>query len=260
MCLILLAYHVHPAYRLILAANRDEFYSRPAAPLDYWPDNPQILAGRDLAGNGTWMGITRSGRLAAITNFRDPSTIKASAPSRGHLVSDFLAGEETPAEYLSRVRKNGDAYNGFNLIVGNADTIFYFSNRGQCVEQMTPGIHGLSNHLLDTDWPKVSNGKTMLANLIQESQVEPDALFNLLIDRTIAPDDLLPDTGVDRHWERVLSAMFITSPGYGTRCSSVLTIGNNGEIDFFEKSWRSGSEQPEVETAQRFRFVIPDVS
>jgi len=256
MCLILLAYHVHPAYRVIMAANRDEFYNRPAAPLDYWPGNPQILAGRDMAGNGTWMGVTRSGRMAAITNYRDPLSIKATAPSRGHLVADFLTGEQTPSDYLAEVRKNAGDYNGFNLIVGNADTLYYFSNHGQGIEQVPPGIHGLSNHLLNTDWPKVSSGKKRLANLIKDSQVEPDSLFELLLDQTVAPDDRLPNTGVDRQWERILSAIFITSPGYGTRCSSVLTIGNRGEIDFFEKSWRPGSAQPVAETAQRFRFVI----
>ncbi len=256
MCLILLAYHAHPDYRLILAANRDEFYNRPSAPLDYWPDNPQILAGRDLAGNGTWMGITRNGRLAAITNFRDPLSIKASAPSRGHLVADFLAGEQRPADYLAKVSRTADNYNGFNLIVGNADDIYYYSNHGQGIEQVAPGIHGLSNHLLNSDWPKVSNGKKRLANLINNSRVDPDSIFEMLLDQTIATDDRLPDTGIDRQWERVLSSMFITSPGYGTRCSSVLTIGKNGGIDFSEKSWRPGTGRPEVETAQRFRFVI----
>lgn len=255
MCLILFAYQTPPDYRLVLAANRDEFYHRPTAPLDFWTDHPDLLAGRDLAGNGTWMGVTRSGRLAAITNFRDPSSINPNAPSRGQLVSEFLIGNASPKAYLEGISRHAERFNGFNLIVGDPDEIFYYSNHGQGVARISPGVHGLSNHLIDTPWPKVNAGKQALAKVIRDGRLDPESLLAILTDQTIAPDDQLPDTGVGREWERQLSPLFIASPGYGTRSSSVLIIHQSGTIDFYEKSWRPDPDGPMEAETRHFRLA-----
>jgi uncharacterized protein with NRDE domain len=168
MCLILFAYQRHPRYRLILAANRDEFYARPTAPLGFWADHPQVLAGRDLEQKGTWLGVTRGGRLAAITNYRDPQAIKPNAPSRGHLVSDFLKGSIPPLDYLQDISASAARYSGFNLLVGDPSGLFYFSNHGAVMCRLAPGLYGLSNGLLDIPWPKVDQGKQALAALVRE--------------------------------------------------------------------------------------------
>ena len=245
MCLIAFAYHVHPDYRLILAANRDEFYERPTAPLDLWQDHPTILAGRDLQQQGTWMGITPTGRIAAITNYRDPQNIKSGAPSRGHLVSNFLLTATPPDLYLASIQRSAELYNGFNLIVGDTTGLFYFSNHAGAVQKLEPGIHGLSNHLLDTPWPKVERCKQRLGEIIQTSgSISEDRIWELLKDQTPAPDDRLPDTGVDRAWERALSPIFIASPGYGTRCSSIITINRQGLIHFSEITWQNDKPTP----------------
>ncbi|MDA8140678.1 MAG: NRDE family protein [Desulfobacteraceae bacterium] len=246
MCLILFAYRAHPHYRLILAANRDEFYQRPTAPLDFWPDHPEVLAGRDLEQGGTWLGVTRNGRLAAITNYRDPRSLKSNAPSRGQLVSGFLLGSAAPEEYLRQVQTTAHQYNGFNLLLGDNQDLLYYSNHGSAMERVTPGIHGLSNHLLDTPWPKVARGKTQFAALVERSpDLLEEELFHLLQNQFVAPDEQLPETGVDLAWERLLSPIFITSPGYGTRCSSVLMIDLKGSIRLSERTWKPGVYPPE---------------
>jgi uncharacterized protein with NRDE domain len=255
MCLVLFAYQCHPLYRLILAANRDEFYQRPTAPLDFWTDHPQVLAGRDLEQNGTWLGVTRNGRLAAITNYRDPKALKSNAPSRGHLVSDYLLGSVAPEPYLRKIQATAHQYSGFNLLVGHGQELFYYSNFGPGIKRVAPGVHGLSNHLLDTPWPKVTLGKSrFMATLGQSRALLEDALFGLLLDQTVAPDTQLPHTGVDLTWERLLSPMFISSPGYGTRCSSVLMIDMAGRIQFSERVWRSDSVTPICENFRRFEI------
>ncbi|MCX7058799.1 MAG: NRDE family protein [Proteobacteria bacterium] len=162
MCLILIACGAHPDFPLVVAANRDEYYRRPTAQAAYWTDHQHILAGRDLECMGTWLGVTRSGRFAALTNFRDPRERKTDAPSRGHLVSDFLASDLDPRSYLDAIRLGAARYNGFNLLAGDADGVFCYSNRESTVQALSPGVHGLSNHLLDTPWPKVVRGKRRL--------------------------------------------------------------------------------------------------
>lgn len=265
MCLILFLYEAHPEYRLILGANRDEFYERPTAPLAYWQENTAaaamgagpILAGRDLRGGGTWMGMTLSGRLAALTNFRDPSSNRGDAPSRGALVKDFLEQRDRPLAYLERIAKGGAAYNGFNLLVGDrSGGLYCYSSRRPEIEALKPGVHGLSNRFLDTPWPKVERGKAALARVGSNLRIDPEAVLEILSDRRRPAVDLLPDTGVGQAWERVLSSIFITSLTYGTRSSSVLLVGRDGKVDFVERTFIPEGESVRVEGTRRFRFEI----
>lgn len=257
MCLILFAWDVHPEYELILAANRDEFYDRPTAPADWWHDAPDILAGRDLKAGGTWMGVTKTGRFAAITNFRDPTSTQVSAPSRGALVTDFLTGAHSPQHYLESIRSSGHRYNGFNLLVGDGSGLLCFSNRQGDVRKLGPGIYGLSNRFLDTPWPKVERGKDKLARLVSEGPVKESALFDLLYDTWQPPDHLLPETGVGLTWERLLSPLFIRGDTYGTRSSSLLLQQRKGETLFVEKSVNGRQPEDEVASVRRFRIHPP---
>jgi len=251
MCLILLALESHPAYKLILAANRDEFYERPTAPLCFWDDAPDVLGGRDLLSGGTWLGITKKGRIAAVTNFRDPDSEKKNAPSRGDLVKNFLLGSDPPSTYLSRLDAVSSRYNGFNLLVGTPDQMFWYSNRGGGMERLSPGIHGLSNHLLNTPWPKVDLGiqgmKQILAEPSDAIETIQAALFDLLLDASLPQDHLLPDTGMGLEWERILSPLFISSPDYGTRSSTLLLIDNQDRCTVIEKTFEpGGTRTPEA--------------
>jgi uncharacterized protein with NRDE domain len=258
MCLILIAYRHHPRYPLILAANRDEFYERPTQALEFWPDRPEIAAGRDLKRMGTWLGISRQGRLAAVTNYREAGVQRPEAQSRGHLVTDFLATRATPPDYLHRLRANGHLYNGFNLIVGDVRGLYYYSNRGGTASPVQPGIHGLSNHLLDTHWPKVRDGKSKLAAILAENEndIDRQRLLEALQDQSVPPDNQLPDTGVGPAWERMLAPIFITSPTYGTRCSSLLTIDANAAVVFTEVSWRPAEARPTLKGEKQIRYRI----
>jgi uncharacterized protein with NRDE domain len=252
MCLIVFAYNVHPSYRLILAANRDEFYERPSAPADFWEDQPQVLAGRDLKEGGTWLGVTKKGKFAAITNYRDPASWKNDAPSRGKLISSYISGKQNADNYLKKISSQVDKYNGFNLLLGNDNDLFVFSNRGE-KQKLKPGIYGLSNHLLNTSWPKVSRSKRFLkAALDKKGNELEETLFDLLADRHIPPDKKLPATGVGLEWERVLSSIFITSPVYGTRSSTILLIGKNNRVKFVEKVFDGN---PESWVTSRFSFI-----
>lgn len=253
MCLIIFAYRFHPAYRLIIAANRDEFFDRPTAPAQFWKDAPQVLAGRDLQEGGTWLGITRQGKIAAVTNYRDPRQIKTGAPSRGRLVSDFLTGGESAAAYMEQVSRKGHLYNGFNLLCGDRSDLFVYSNRGE-LKRLPPGLYGLSNALLDSPWPKVQKGKrAMRAALGKKGRTLEEDLFHMLNDRKTAPIHRLPHTGVSPEWEKVLSAVFIQSPHYGTRSSTVIRLAKNGWVTFVEKSF-NGRRQPWLES--RFSFLL----
>ena len=247
MCLILLAWQAHPDYPLVVAANRDEFFSRRTAAADFWDDAPIVLAGRDLAAGGTWLGITRTGRFAALTNFRDPSRNKAGAPSRGELVRRFLTGRQNAQNYLAELEAEADRYNGFNLIFGDMNGLWCFSNCGEGERQLTPGIYGLSNHLLDTPWPKVALGKSALSAALQ-ALPEEAPLFALLRDDRMAPDEALPRTGVSLDWERLLSAAFVRSPEYGTRSATVLLADRSDRVRFIEQTYLVGArpgERPE---------------
>lgn len=256
MCLILLSYQQHPNYRIVLAANRDEFFNRPTEGLHEWPDQPKILAGRDLEHRGTWMGITRTGRLAAITNYRNPAAMKPTSPSRGQLVAGYLESTIPPDEYLKAVAADGNRYNGFNLIVGNQQHLFYYSNQSGKPEQLSPGLHGLSNHLMNTPWPKVERGrKAMKQTLTTDDHVlDPEIFIELLKDQTRPPESRLPDTGVGLEMEKMLSPMFITSPSYGTRSSSVLLIDIHGAVTFVERTWKPAEPAPIAAETKKIQF------
>ncbi|MBW1840909.1 MAG: NRDE family protein [Deltaproteobacteria bacterium] len=256
MCLLLIAYDIHPAYRLVLAANRDEYYDRPTRPLSFWEDAPDILAGRDLKCQGTWLALTRTGRWGAITNFREQAMRDKDAPSRGHLVSNFNTGKMSPKKYLEHVKTIGKAYNGFNLLVGDRSGICYYSNRGNSIQEITSGIYGISNHLLDTPWPKVEKGKADLETLLaNQSDIHPEDIFRLLGDRSNPSDKRLPDTGVGLSWERILSPLFITSDIYGTRSSAVILEERSGRVSFSERTYMPGASGPDGHETREYHFT-----
>jgi uncharacterized protein with NRDE domain len=257
MCLILFAYNIHPEYPLILAANRDEFYNRPTALLEFWDDHPQILAGRDLEQLGTWLGVTRKGKIAAITNYRDPGLGKPEAPSRGHLVSDFLIGKDDAEAYTKKIEQTSAQYNGFNILIGDSTGLHYYSNRGRSAIRLRPGVYGLSNHLLDTPWPKISLGKQKLAAIVKASGIPQEkALVKVLKNQICAADDQLPDTGVGYTREKMLSPIFITSLDYGTRCSTILTIHRSRQVNMVEYTWRPGASPLIPQERRAFNFTI----
>lgn len=237
MCLVVFALQQRPDSPLVLAANRDEFHGRPTAPAELWPEARQVLAGRDLEGGGTWLGVTATGRVAAVTNYREPARHDPRAASRGALVADFLTGDEAPPTYLDRIARRAGDFNGFSLIVGEGGEVWVFSNREGEPRRLSPGFHGLSNHLLGTPWPKVRRTTDRLEEVLAEGGgIEPEALLTVLADRTPAAEEELPDTGIPRQWERALSAPCIVTPDYGTRSSTALTIGADGLITFAERS------------------------
>lgn len=233
MCLIFISINNHPEYKLVVAANRDEFYNRKTAAAEFWHDEPTVLAGRDLEAGGTWFGVNKRGKISMITNYRDPKNINPKAPSRGKLVSDFLLNETGGREYLTNLY-HPEIYNGFNLITGTPDALYYFSNYREGITEMKNGLYGLSNHLLDSPWPKVVKGKALMSDVLSTPFTSND-LFELLYNEAVASDDLLPDTGVGLERERALSSMFIKSPGYGTRCSTVLLIDYKNKFSFSER-------------------------
>lgn len=254
MCLILLAIRSHPQYKLIIAANRDEFYERPTAPAVFWDDAPYLLAGRDLRAGGTWLGITMQGRIAAITNYRDPASLKDQAPSRGQLVTGFLTGKKTPKRYLDMLDQESQEYNGFNLIVGDKESLYWYSNRGEARRPLDNGIYGVSNHQLDTPWPKVTRGKQMLQRALSGiDNAEPEMMLHMLEDRSIAGDESLPDTGVGLELERILSPIFIASPGYGTRSSTLILVDLDDQVTFIERTFNADQDHA-VTIKQEFRI------
>lgn len=244
MCLILLAYRNHPGYELVVAANRDEFYDRPTAPLAFWDDAPEVLAGRDLKAGGTWLGITRNGRFAALTNYRDPAQVLSEAPSRGRLVGTYLREMEPARVALERLAAQASAYNGFNLLLGDGEGLFYTSNLTGRYRALEPGLYGLSNHLLNTPWPKLRRGLAALRRALdRRPDPNPDDLLLLLTDRTPASNNELPHTGVSLEWERWLSPIFIEAPGYGTRSSTVLLVNDTGHARMVEMTWADGGRR-----------------
>lgn len=252
MCLIVIAWRSREDLPLVVAANRDEWRDRPAEPAHWWPDRPELFAGRDLKAGGTWMGITRSGRFAAVTNYRDPADKRSTAPSRGALVAEFLLGSDPPARYLAGLSQRSAEYNAFNLIVGDGASLFYYGSRDGTPRAIEPGVHGLSNHILDEPWPKVIRGRAAMEAALREA--DPTArLFDMLSDGTGAADEELPQTGVGIEWERRLSPPLITGADYGTRVSSVLTIADAGAVRFEERAREANGRVANV-VSESFRM------
>ena len=244
MCLIAFAWQAHARYRLVVAANRDELHARPTAPAAFWNDAPRVYAGRDLKDGGTWMGVTGSGRFAALTNFRDPNEFKAGAPSRGALVANFLREATLPHEYSQSLGAIQYMYNGFNLLVSDSDALWYVGNRSGAPRQVEPGVHSLSNALLDTPWPKSTGLQAVLAGaLAAQPAGQADAsnliaaLFGGLGDQRPAPDAELPQTGVGLERERQLAPRMIVNPVYGTRSATVLLMDYAGNLEMVERSF-----------------------
>jgi uncharacterized protein with NRDE domain len=235
MCLAVVALDAHPHYVLVVAANRDEWHERPAAPAAWWPEG--LLAGRDLVAGGTWLGVTREGRFAFLTNLRDPPRHDATAPSRGALVPGVLADRVSVDTALVRVRASSLRHNGYNLVAGDGVRLASTSNRFEGVRRLGPGVHGVSNGPIDDAWPKTRRMTAAMTRWLGSGDSHLTPLFTALAERTEAPDAELPATGVPLDWERRLSAVFIVGEHYGTRCSTVLAIGRDGTITFVERSF-----------------------
>lgn len=241
MCLIVFAYNYHPDYKLIFAANRDEFYSRPSSPAHFWKDEP-ILAGKDLKEGGTWCGVTKNGRFAAVTNYRNLKAIKKDALSRGRIVTDFLTGTSSPEFYSKGLADSANQYNGYSLIFGLNENLFFFSNQEKKIIKIESGIHALSNHLLNTPWFNVTRGKDLLKKAINQGSNLIDELFNLLSDKTTSSEDKLPETGLDKDTERKISSIFVETTDYGTRSSTVILLDKNNNVAYIEKSLDTNKE------------------
>jgi uncharacterized protein with NRDE domain len=247
MCLILVAYRAHGDYPVILAANRDEFFARESLPAAAWPESPDIIGGRDLEKGGSWLAVSAKGRLAAVTNFRDGARQKTGIRSRGLLVSDFMLSDLAPVEFLQQVHATRDCYDGFNLLVAADSGLFHYANVSGVVTAVAPGIHGLSNHLLDTPWPKVERGKAALHRLLgKPREALMDGLFGALAETAPPPDDALPRTGVSLEWERVLATALINTPEYGTRASTVVLMDGAGTTTLIERNLAPGGISTET--------------
>ena len=256
MCLIAFSYKTHPHYKLIVAANRDEFYQRPTRKAQFWTEEglPNILAGKDLKANGTWMGVSKTGKWGALTNYRDPSNIKENAPTRGDLVLDFFKSGLSEQEYLQEIQKKAEEYNGFNLLIGNKDSVFHFSNENNLITEVKPGIHGVSNALLDTNWPKLDHAKKALTEVTSKEDFSKEGLFNILTNSETAPDDKLPSTGIPYEWEKAVSSIFIKTDNYGTLCSTLLLVDYDSNAEFTER--RYDSSTGEIIDENTFKLVF----
>ena len=254
MCLITFAYKSHPKYSLVLVANRDEFYTRPTRNAQYWIEEgyPDILAGKDLEASGTWMGIHKNRKWAALTNYRDLNQLKENPPSRGDLALNFLKSDQSARQYLKDIQKKSSLYNGFNLLLNDEEGIFHFSNQTNKIIEVTSGIHGLSNALLDTPWPKLELAKSGLNEFLKQDRIDTNELFDILKNETKAEDDKLPKTGLSFDLEKAISSVFIKTDGYGTRCSTLLLIHTDGTVEFIER--RYNPTQREVLDEQHFKF------
>ncbi|WP_269521269.1 NRDE family protein [Alteromonas sp. BMJM2] len=264
MCILFIARQQHPRYPLIIAANRDEFYARPTAPAAFWDDAPSILAGRDFEANGTWMGVTQSGKIAAITNVRAPSEVRTDAISRGELVTNWLKDdkaqftgqvtEQLTEQYLQTLSDTRHRYNGYNLVFGNASALHVYNNVNNSVHPIQQGVFGLSNADIITPWPKVTQGVTSLNKYVsQHDTINTEDLFALLRNEDKADDQHLPSTGIGYEWEKALSSIFINIPSYGTRTSTILLVDSSGELSFKERTF---TEKGETTQTREFSFKI----
>ncbi|MDW7691811.1 NRDE family protein [Flammeovirgaceae bacterium SG7u.111] len=238
MCLIIFAWDAHPEYKLVMVANRDEEYKRPTARASYWEDAPDILAGRDLESGGTWLGINRkTGKFAAVTNYREAFVERKDASSRGYLPLNYIMGSKGPAGYMRSLEDSRTDYNGYNLLAGTPDGLYHYSNKGDKVKALSPGIYGLSNKLLNTEWPKVERGKKKLEDVIFYDDWSHGTLIKMMYDCHRPSDDELPKTGVSFKLEKALAPMFIKTDKYGTCSTSVLTITHDGYVRFSERHY-----------------------
>jgi uncharacterized protein with NRDE domain len=236
MCLLVFAWRSHPRYRLIFAGNRDEFHDRPAAPMQWWKDAPAILAGRDLKAGGTWLGLSRNGRFGVVTNYRDLQRPVPGAPSRGELVSQWLNAAQAPLAFVQGLESNSRAYAGFNLLVADDEQMAYGANRApEFARVLQPGIYGLSNHLLDTPWPKLTRTRARFERIVSHAEPTLAELEEMLADREPTADSQLPQTGLPPERERLLSAPFIVDPQYGTRCTTVVLVEHRGHVQVRER-------------------------
>lgn len=250
MCLIVFDYQPHSEQPFRLAANRDEFYRRPSQSAHRWKDAPMVLAGKDLEMGGTWMGISESGQFAAVTNYREMSAT-STAHSRGRLTADFLIGEQSAKSYLTSLALRADEFAGFNLILGDSQGLYYFSNREGLVRKLNAGLYGLSNHLLNTPWPKLQKAKRALINAFGHAQLQ-----TLLADQLQPDDKDLPNTGIGIEWERLLGSCFIQSEQYGTRTCSSLIIQSSGQASLQERHFGRLGEPLET-NHQQIDFTNP---
>jgi len=239
MCLILFALQQHEDYPLVVIANRDEYYARPTESAHWWPDTPGIFAGRDLEARGTWMGVNRNGRFAAVTNVREPGKSEPARLSRGKLTRDFLASRESAETFIEGIESTAQDYAGFNLLVGDSSGLFFVSNRYTGIRRIPPGIYGVSNGLFDEAWPKLTSGKLALASAVKTG-LGNDALMQILTDHATAEDEYLPETGVPLDIERMLSSRFIRSDDYGTRACSIVKFNRRQQIEFVEHNYDHG--------------------
>jgi len=254
MCLIVFSFKNHQKYPLIIAANRDEFYDRPTRPARFWDEETQLLAGKDEKLGGTWLGVTKQGKIAALTNYRDFSNIKEDAPSRGKITIEYLTGDKKALDYLKELHKSSNTYNGFNLINGNHDALYHYSNQTEKITPIKPGIHGVSNAVLNTPWPKVETAKSAFKEAIDRDDIDEKKIFALLRNSKQYPLNQLPNTGLSDEMEKLVSSAFIKSEDYGTRCSTLITVRNDGEITFIEKTYKPSAGALTSET--RFSFTI----
>lgn len=242
MCIINFSFLKHPNYKLIIAANRDEFFERPTKNAHFWEDEPSILAGRDLSQMGTWLGVSKNGRFAALTNYRDPRLPEVRRYSRGEIVRNFLTSTDEANTFASNVKNVKDDYAGFNILLWDGAQFVHYNNIYDEMTNVSPGTHSLSNHTLNTPWPKVEKGKSYLHKAINGSdEIDREELFQFLLDKEQAPDELLPNTGVGLEMERSLSSLFINLPHYGTRASTVVLIDQQNNVQFIERTYNSGN-------------------
>jgi uncharacterized protein with NRDE domain len=237
MCMVLVGYRAHPRYPLVLAANRDEFHARPAQALHWWHDGARMLAGRDLQAGGSWLGLDAAGRIALVTNYRDPSVPRPEGTSRGSLIGEFLGGARSASEFAHATAARARDFSGFNLLAMDREGLAYVTSHPEPEARiLLPGIYGLSNRQLDTPWPKLLRARERFERELAGDHPQPAALMRLLSDRSIAVDGDLPDTGIGLEWERLLSSAFIVSDSYGTRCSTVVLISSDGMVTVDERS------------------------
>ncbi len=254
MCLIIMAWDTHPRYKLIFAGNRDEYHARPSAGAHWWDGGQTVLGGRDLEAGGTWLAVSRAGRFAVVTNFREREAKVAARPaSRGALVSDFVQNGEPPGDFLTRLAATRDQYAGYNLIFGDSESLLYYSNRGNGGAPLSAGIHGVSNHQLDTPWPKLERVRGRMSAILGQSDPDPRQLFEMMEDRRPASDSELPDAGAGEPLERLLSAPFVVSGEYGTRSTTVIRVTRAGVVTFVEKQFAASGDAMGL---SRFKFNL----